>query len=290
MSNCILIDDRGRKWPDSSWELARRIGYRDPTLNLPSFAVRERGFIHIRPQEGGIRVALCAGAFKLAALATALYTLKDEGPRRIVLAIFSEGEWFYEILTTVWELAERAELLAAGAPLKIGHPYLPMERNLGALSLPIFARLRPIMKLWHASRGRLPDDFERSIDKFGLLHRMIFARQRHSRLVYAHFGSGIEFVRPCESFLMIDRNVGDGPDQAYGARTSQAYAEALTGHRPRLESIHATIRMSETTAIQGHYDRLLLPWHGDGSERFVMGISLTRAANHRLINDVRQVG
>src|SRR5690348_7505603 len=105
----VLIDDKGRRCPDCSWEVARRIGYRHPTLDLPAFAVRERGFMHIRPQQEGVRVALHAGAFRLETLGGALYDIKERGARRIILATFANGEWFYEILTGVWEFAARAE-------------------------------------------------------------------------------------------------------------------------------------------------------------------------------------
>ncbi len=80
----ILIDDRGRIWSDSASDVARRIGCRDPSLDLPGYAVRQ-GLIHIDPRGDKMRVLLCAGRFSMPALAAALR--KMQAPRRILLAV-----------------------------------------------------------------------------------------------------------------------------------------------------------------------------------------------------------
>ncbi len=113
-ADALLIDDKGRAWPERSRHLAQRLGYRHPTLDLPAFAVQERGFIHIRAQGSGAHVALRAGSFGLETLGGALYELKDRGWRRIMLATLFDSDWSYEILGSAREFAERAERLAAG--------------------------------------------------------------------------------------------------------------------------------------------------------------------------------
>jgi hypothetical protein len=291
MADGILIDERGRRWPDRSWELVRRLGRFDPRLDLSTFAVRERGFIHIRPQENGARVALCAGRFGLETLAGALYELKERRFPRILLAMLVEEEWFYEMLGSAWEFAERAEHLLAGGGVMERHPWLAAERDLAALDLPVFSSLRPIVELWRAHRGRLPAELEQTLAAQGLLERMILVR-RHaqtSRLVFAHFGGEIECVRPGQNLLLLDRDVDDQPDREYGAWVAKAYSESFAVAVPGLRSIRASVRVSDTTSAQGRYDRLTLPWRGAGNERFVMGISLTR--QHRYtVNRVREIG
>jgi hypothetical protein len=280
----VLIDDKGRSWPDRSWELARRLAYRHPTLDLATYAVRELGFIHLRPQDSGVRVALRAGRFGLEALGGALYELRDGGWRRIILAIFGEEEWRYEILADAWEFADRAESLIAGGPVELRHPWLAMERDIGALSLPTFAQVRPLVELWRSARGRLPADVQAAVASSGLLHRMILVRRRprSANLVFAYFGAGIECRPPGESERLIDREVNDHHDREYGAWVASAYAEALQRNYPHLRSIRATIRVSDATVARGRYDRLILPWRGRGGESFAMGISLTR--DHRCLD------
>jgi hypothetical protein len=286
----ILIDDKGRRWPDCSWQVARRIGYRHPTLDLAPFAVRERGFIHIRPQPEGVRVALHAGAFGLETLGGALYEVKESNTRRIILSVLSNGDWFYEMLSSIWEFAARAEQLIAGGPIEPRHPWIAAERDLAALSLPPFSKLRPLLELWESNRGRMPAGFETSLHRFGLLPRAILVREppRTSRLVFAHFGAGIECVPSGESARLVDHEMHDQPDRDYGAWVAKNYAAAIAGHCPRLQSIRAKIRVSETVTAQGRYDRLTLPWQGASGERFAVGISLTR--HHRcMVEGARQI-
>lgn len=291
MTDGILIDERGRRWSDRSWDLVRRLGRFDPSLELPAFAVRERGFIHIRPQESGARVALRAGGFGLETLAGALYELKERRFPRILLAMLVGEEWFYEMLGGAWEFAERAEHLLAGGPVAPRHPWLAAERDLAALGLPDFAQVRPLVELWRSSRGRMPEELDRAPAVTGLLERMILARQppHTSRLVFAHLGGGIECVWPGQNVLLLDRDIHEQPDREYGAWVACAYAENIAASRPCLQSIRATVRLSDTISAQGRYDRLTLPWRSPDGERFLMGISLTR--DHRCIaNSPRQVG
>lgn len=286
----ILIDDKGRRWPDRSWEVASRVGYRHPTLNLATFAVRERGFIHIRPQDEGARVALHVGRFGLETLGGALYELKERRARRIVLAMFADGDWSYEILAGTWDFADRAEPLMAGGPIELRHPWLAVERNLAALSLPTFAPVRALAQFWEANRGRLPERLDDLLARFGLLQRTVLVRQppRSARLVFALIGTGIECIGPGQSALLVDRDVHDQHDHEYGGWVTRCYADALGARRPRLQSVRASVRLSETTTAQGRYDRLVLPWRGRSSERFLMSISLTR--DHRcLVERPRQV-
>jgi hypothetical protein len=289
MADGILIDEKGRRWPDSSFELIRRLGAIPGDVGLAVHAVCDCGFIHIRPHGTGARVALRPGGFSLEALAGALYELKERHIPRILLALFIDGEWFYEMLGGAWEFAERAERVLAGGPVVPHQPWLAAERTLGALNLPDFAAIRPLVKLWRATRGRMPDELEGTLIQAALLDRMILLRPRGSGLVFAHLGSAIECVRPGQNLLLVDRDIHEQPDRDYGAWVARAYDENLRAGRPQLQSIRATVRLSETTAAQGRYDRLTLPWHASNGNRFLMGISLTR--EHRCVVDrPRQVG
>lgn len=291
MADGILVDAKGQRWADRSWDILRRFGRYSAHLDAVSYAVRECGFIHIRPQDVGAYVSLRAGAFGLETLAGALYELKERRFPRILVAMLIGSEWSYEIVGSAGAFAVCAEQLLAGEIGDRRHPWVAADRKLAALALPEFAQLRPLVEIWRACRGRMPEDLDSALLPFGLLPRMVFVRQppRSSRLVYAHFGSGIEFMKPCETLLMVGRDIGDFSDRAYGSWTAQAYAENLQRRRPRLQSIHATIRMSETTTAIGRYDRLVLPWHNAGNDRFLMGISLTR--KHRCVIEAsRQIG
>lgn len=278
MATGSLVDERGRIWPDRSWELARRLGHRDPTVDLVSFCVRERGFIHIRPQESGVHVALRPGCFSLATLGGALFALKEIGTRRILLALFSEGEWLHEFLAGVWEFAERAEYLTSDGPVPLRSPWLAAERTLRALSLPHFAHLRPLMAMWREMHGRLPGDLIPVLRAMGLSSRAVLVRQspHSSRLVIEHFGAGINFLRPCEALEAVGRDFRELPDHDYGAWLAAAYTDALARDRPRIDAIRAMIRTSGAATLRARYDRMLMPWRGADHDRYTLAISVRR--------------
>lgn len=159
-------------------------------------------------------------------------------------------------------------------------PLFAVARPLGLVCRPAFALLAPLLELWQSSRGRLPPDIGDFVARMGLLHRMVFVRRppRSSRLIVEHLGAGIEVFRPCESLLLVGRDIDDRPDPDYGAWVADAYARTLAEERPRLESARARIRTAPDRVIEGRYERFLLPWAGAAGERFVLCISLTRSS------------
>ena len=112
MTHGLLIDAQGVMWPDHSWALARRIDCADPAVDVATYAVRERSFLHIRLTGERARLALRAGGFGQRALNGALHALGGLKPRRVLLATLDErGDWRYRIFPGVWEVAEHAETL-----------------------------------------------------------------------------------------------------------------------------------------------------------------------------------
>jgi hypothetical protein len=289
MSISILIDGKGSAWPDRSWDLARRLGYRHPTLDLAAYAVQKRGFVHLRERDRGARIALRAGRVRLAAVLGAMVVLHRLQPRRILLAVAAQGEWSYEIFASLHDFGERAEQLVADGPVEPRAPWLAIDRGTDALVSPLLAPLRRLLGLWEAERGRLPDDIDDRVAGLGLRHRMILARrQGRSRLVFEQFGSALEMVPAGERASMVGRGFGDLPDPAYGAWIEEAYAATANGRHPRLASMQARFRQSATTQVGGRCVRLLLPWRGRGGELFAMGTSLTRAVSSGPLDDLGQ--
>lgn len=275
----ILIDDRGRQWQDRSAGLVRRIGCRDPAVDVASYAVR-RGLIHVRAWGGGMRVSVCAGRFALAALASALRTIHEEAPERILLAVLSGEEWSYAICAGVAEFAAHAEDLAADGAFR-RQPWLSIEKNAAAVnSSATFGRTAPIIRLWQENRGRSPECLMSVLRAAKLLDRSVLARpsRRSSRLVIDHFGSGFSgMMAPCKSLLLVGRDLGDDYDQSYGGWVAQTYASALSQRRLNLASVDATIRVSEGRSIRARYDRALMPWTDRSGDLFVLGISINRS-------------
>lgn len=274
----VLIDAKGQAWPEGSRELARRLGSLDPALDIAAQAVR-KGFIHLRPQSGAMRVSLCAGRFEDKTLASALYALHERAPPRILLAVLAGEDWNYGICASLADFAGHAEELMAGKPFQ-RQPWLLVEKDQRVLtSSPTFARALPLVRLWRETRGRLPQNLLFMLRAANLLDRSVLARpsRRSSRLVLDHFGGGFRAVmRPCESLLQVGRDLGDVYDHRYGAWVADTYGRALSERRLHLASVDATFQVSNHASVRARYDRVLIPW-SDRSGVAILGLSIGRS-------------
>lgn len=277
MTADTIIDDDGEPWPLDSPELARRLRCRDLRFGLADFAVVERGFIHIRPVETGVRVALRPGAFSPVTLAGALQVLNELRPRRILLVVGSGPDRVAELFTSIFEFVERAEHLASDPPIEVRVPHLSVPRGIQNLRTAPFARVRLAVDLWRQSRGELTEDVYCAMLTWPSFHRSILVRQspRSRMLVTEHINPGFAHIRPCEALERLGRDFADMPDPEYGAWVADGYGAALHSRRLRLESVRSRIRTSAATTMRTRYDRILMPWWRRG-DLFVMGLSLRR--------------
>lgn len=279
MAVSILIDEEGRSWVANDPAVARRLGYRDVRIDVAQFAVSERGFIHIRSIEDGVRVTVQPGTFSRVALAGALQVLNDITPPRVLLVSRSGPETQAELFTSVFAFIERAEQLAAGPPIEIKVPHYAVRRHLRNLATPPFAMVRPIIDLWKDRRGEFDEEVLQAIEAQSLMHRMILVRKaaQGSTLITEHFGSGIMIMRPCESLLIVGRDFYQHHrDRDYGTWVADAYAETLWRRHPRLESVRATVRTETAASLKVRYDRLIVPWRAGDSDLFATAVSIQR--------------
>lgn len=279
MTLSILIDAEGRSWPANDAALAKRLGHADARTDLARFAVAERGLIHIRSIEDGVRVTLKPGAFSRVTLAGALQALNDLSPPRILLVARAAGETQAELFTSIFAFIERAEQLASEPAIEVKVPRYAVPRSLRNIATPAFAMVRPIVDLWKDRRGELGEEVFQAVSAQGMLSRMILVRMAggSAKLVTEHFGPGIMIMRPCESLMILGRDFYEHhADRQYGAWVADAYAETLWRRQPRLESIRASIRAGQAASLRVRYDRLIIPWRSGASDLFAMALSIQR--------------
>jgi hypothetical protein len=279
MSGGLLIDDKGRTWADNSWDLARRIGYASPGKDIANYAVRERGFIYIRPGNHArtVHVALRERCFNLIAFTAAMLELGRAGPTRIMLSLATDDQPTFRLFVDLHDFCREVEPLAMGRALEIRIPRLAERRSLRVLNLPEFRAAREIVDLWKATHGDLTSEARQAVFANDLLQRTVLVRQASpSRLITEHMGPGILVLRPCESLMMTGRDFGEHPDADYGAWVAESYAEVGWSHHLRVDSLRALVRTSATTLLRTRYDRVLMPWRSAGGSVFVMGLSLQR--------------
>jgi hypothetical protein len=279
MSGGLLIDDQGRTWADNSWDLARRIGYVQSLSEIANYAVRERGFIHIRPgnHARAVHVALRERCFNLIAFTAAMLELGRTNPSRIMLSLTTDDEPAFRLFMDLHDFCREVEPLAMGRALEIRIPRLAERRSLRVLNLPEFHAVREIIELWRGTHGELTDDVRRTAFASGLSQRTVLLRRvSSSRLITEHLGAGIMILRPCEALLTIGRDFDDMPDRDYGAWVAEAYHEVLWSRGLRVDSVRASVRTSASSTLRTRYDRVLMPWRRKGDEMFGMGVSIRR--------------
>ena len=159
MVGSILIDEVGKIWPANSATLARRLGHVDARIDLATFAVCERGAIHIRSIEDGVRITLRPAAFSRVTLAGALQALNDIAPTRILLVTRSGGESHAPSSSPASSLSSSMPSSSPpDPPIEIKVPRYSVQRNLRNLATPPFAMVRPMVDLWKERRGELGEE------------------------------------------------------------------------------------------------------------------------------------
>jgi hypothetical protein len=281
MSGGVLIDQKGRIWPDNAWDLAVRIGYKDPRSDIPGFAVRERGFVHIAPRENGVRVTLRERRFSVVSFTGAMLELRRRKAAQIVLCVLGDSDAgpSYRIFTDLHDFCAEVEPLAAGKPLEIRLPRLSELRSTKVLHLAPFAAARPMVQLWERTRGEFTDEVRRAVFCSAMLPRTVLVRKSasSSRLITEHVGSSIGVMNPCRAILNVGQDFSEHhPDRAYGAWVTESYAQTLWSRRIRVESVRALINTEAAATFRTRYDRVLIPWYSRESDTFALALSIRR--------------
>jgi hypothetical protein len=109
MVSGLLIDSHGNRWPERSWQVARRIGYRDANATLCACAVREHGFIHFARHATGVHISLRAGGVNQLMLGRVLRLLTAERAKRILVSVAGDDGWTFTLVPGIWEFATLVE-------------------------------------------------------------------------------------------------------------------------------------------------------------------------------------
>jgi hypothetical protein len=272
----VLVDSRGKSWPDDSSDLAQRFGYGPPEAAFVPYAIRERGCIHLVRQSDSVRITLRAGKFTQRTLLGALLAL-ETWPARILLSIYDSAAWSHEMFMSIGTFAEYAEDLAADKPYGTRQPWLASELGTDALAQPRLEALKPLFNLWQSSRGRMPDDFGGAVEQLGLGRKAILLRRTAGSdgLVHEMVPTGVPFMKPCEWLNLIGRDVEELPDRRYAAWAKRSHLEVLANGAPRVDAVRATIGAIDGSTLRMRYYRLAMPWYR-ARDVFISVVSVRR--------------
>lgn len=280
MFNAVVIDDAGEAWPLGAPQLREAVMCPDPDVDVIAYAVRNLGFVLLRQQGKMVRAEMRPALVKPPTLIGLYYNLVELKPQQIVLSRLTGRGTSHELFDDVSEFAATIERDIDDEGVQRHRPaYVLSRRPFGVLERSRYARFAPIVAMWRAARGYLPDDIIALLHRHRLQGRAALLRNPagSGRLVYEHVGSTYSFVGDaCLPLLLVGQDIEMLPDRDYGDWAAGSYYECLTDKEPRLETVSAIMGRSDGQRVWSYYDRVLLPWRtGDGT-RHILGISEVR--------------
>jgi hypothetical protein len=283
MLGAMVIDDNGETWPVGApglREVLTSCPDADADADIVAYSVRKLGFVLLRPAGRMVRAEMHLPLVKPATLIALYYNLLDLKPEQIVLSRLGAEGTSHELFDDVSEFAATVERDIDDAGVQRHRPpYALVLRPLEHLDRARYARFAPVVALWGAARGRLPDDLIPFLRGYGLQGRAALLRcaPQSRLLVYEHVGSNHCFVaHACLPLLLIGRSAEMLPDRDYGFWATRSYYTCLAERKPRLETVSAVLERSDGQRLWTYHDRVILPWRAGDGARFILALSEDR--------------
>jgi len=281
MLGAMVIDDNGETWPVGAPGLREVLtSCPDADADIVDYSVRNLGFVLLQPAGRMVRAEMHLSLVKPATLIALYYNLLDLKPKQILLSRLGAQGTSHELFDDVSEFAATVERHIDDAGVQRHRPaYALVLRPLEHLDRARYARFAPVVALWGAARGRLPDDLISFLRGYGLQSRAALLRcAPGSRLlVYEHVGSSHCFVgQACLPLLLIGRSAEMLPDPDYGFWAARSYYICLAERKPRLETVSAVLERSDGQRLWTYHDRVILPWRASDGARFILALSEER--------------
>lgn len=252
----------------------------DPDFDIATYAVRNLGYVLLRPQGRVVRAEMRPALVKPPTLIGLYYNLIDMKPRQILVSRLTGEGASHELFDDLSEFAATIERDIDDEGMQRHRPvYALSPRSLDDLERSRYSRFKPVVSVWRNMRGRLPRNLMSLLCQSGVQGRASLLRNPSGtgRLVYEHVGSGYSFIdNACQPFLLIGKDIEMLPDRDYGGFAAKSYYECATEEKPRLETVSATMRRTDGQRLWSYYDRVLLPWRSAAGERYVLGLSEVR--------------
>lgn len=272
----VVFTDRGQSCPAGALSLVEQLDGAERTANLLGFAVRELGFVHLRPAAHGVIVTFRPAAASHLAVITLAYELFRRQPERVGLVILEQRPEV-EIYRGLQGAVRRVEWLMEMARNPVARP------SFGAKPIPIArldrfgGALLPLYRAWSESAGEWTPGLHDRLRRARLLERAMIVRNpgQSEDLVVEHRGGAFAHYGRRWSRVARGRHIEDQPDRNYGQWVASGYRDALARFDPKLETVEATISTrSRAETRRSRYHRLVLPWRSAAGDRVVTSVSV----------------
>ena len=256
----ILIDNSGKAWSINGGILHQNFGASTRNLALPSFLVRNLGFVRVKTIGDSAVVLFAPSRLRVRSYSATAGVLDRLSPTRIRLSWYDDT-WHHEIVPDVPASCRRLRLLMRDYSGQAYQNYLSEPRVVE--QLPAGTSLSAVLDAWRETGGALTIDraprLFRNIlrSKFTVVERSSDSGQ----LVFAEIGEGFVMYKPGWTRRLIGCPVDNQPDFAYGRAVASDWRNAMLAGEPRAVDVDACVRPAGSNNVSHHlrYTRLMLP-------------------------------
>jgi hypothetical protein len=273
----LLVASDGKLWDIHAVALRRHLGYFGGSTDLVRFATGNFGFAFVILSADQARLRLRSDMFTKACFEAVASLLVRINPRRIIVEIDDE-QTVSQMFDTIYDTVAYLDLLRLRGPEEVGRPVffseqLALERIHGARRESLLRQFRR----WRRLRGELDARHLQAIKHRPIGAEQLFARITKSgqvaSMTWPHY---MDLYAPEDVPGIIGKPFDEHPDAGYLKSAAGGYVETRRRNAPMLELVEAALSPPNGPPRRVRYERLLLPWLGDG-EVFVSSISFLRS-------------
>jgi hypothetical protein len=270
----LLVDDEGESWPAGSPEFLKKLGDDNPNFDAVDFAVRNLGYIALRRHADSVRIICRPDHVSPVSLVGLLYVLVDLRPRRVALTLFSDT-WHDEIVASVDEAIARIEAAALTSRTGLSKESL----DFSMIDRSRRMRFDALLGAWKQCGGSIASLPTALFEQADVTDRSLTVKLiPDGRMSIVESGPGFSLYGSSWHEKAVGRMLDDQPDQRYAAWIQDDYLRAIASFAPQFDYIDATVAIAPNRRRRLVYERLVLPWRGEGGERLASSFSVLRAA------------
>jgi hypothetical protein len=266
----LLIDDQGELWRGDSRRLREAFDSPYSGGEFVEYAIKNLGFIAINVFGDSCQARLRPGFVSERAAKSLLEWLDHTRVERMVVSIF-EKDWQSELLRAA-DVPSRIERIVSQRQTARPEDCLARDLNISAIAnRPL---LRDIFEAWpHVVEQYAPEAILTLLR--GIFdNRFVIVKipTGSNNLVFHELGEGLLFSayetwRCCA----IGAPIEEQPDRNFGRWVAQTYRTAAAEALPRIEAIDAIMRWPHSGRSRHRYKRVLFPFSGSSSPKFLVG-------------------
>ena len=235
------------------------------------------GSLPPRRLNGSLRISLRPSVVSPIAFSALMYWLHDRSADRVLIS-YCDRESTHEMTRSrdeaVRKLMSRVDFGQGARDGDFLQEDLPLD------GLPQTSPLWDVLEAWRASGGKFDRERLAPLLERALNGRFVLVEASPERpsMVIKDVGSGLS--KPAEYWLArsIGNRVEDQPDYDYGKWIANYYRDVVTQGAPRLGNVDAVINWPQQSRRSFRYQRLLVPFSGDGNSTMLMAASLADPA------------